>query len=484
MTSAKKRDLVGLFAALAVFAISRLAYDRAGVQFETAYIFGWQAIDPLLLRTDLWRSLFYLHTQPPLWNLFLGLGLRAFPDPQVFNEVFNALYYALAASLVVLLYWLGLYLGLPRGWAAAAAALFIVSPAAALYENSFSYAYPLVAWLALAALFLYQFALTRRALWGALFFCALTGVALLWSFFHLVWVLGAAAFLLFAWDEKKKVLLAALPVLTLVAWYGKNAVLVGDFAASTWGGMNLSRVATFRYPEAERKRLVKQGYLSPFALIPPFRNAKVYLKLLPRTPATGIPVLDNAETSLGTRNQHHLVYAEAGRYYLKDALRLIVREPGVYARSLLQSAYIYFHSATDYEFVEGNLKRLAAFDRFWNRAFYWQMQSGETAGERLNRLSAAHFGWGILAAFALALGGGIDFLRAARARLREPRSLLVLFMVYNILYATAVGIAMEIGENNRFRFTIDPFILLLMFFTARRLFAFWRGRLTSSQAGE
>ncbi len=41
---------------------------------------AWQALDTDLLRNDLLTSLFYLHTQPPLFNLFAGMIIKVFSD--------------------------------------------------------------------------------------------------------------------------------------------------------------------------------------------------------------------------------------------------------------------------------------------------------------------------------------------------------------------------------------------------------------------
>jgi hypothetical protein len=49
-------------------------------------------------------------------------------------------------------------------------------------------------------------------------------------------------------------------------------------------------------------------------------------------------------------------------------------------------------------------------------------------------------------------------------------------MAYNILFVTLIGVTMEIGENNRFRFTIDPFLLLLFVFEIRKLMAVVRDK--------
>ena len=38
----------------------------------------------------------------------------------------------------------------------------------------------------------------------------------------------------------------------------------------------------------------------------------------------------------------------------------------------------------------------------------------------------------------------------------------VLFLCFNIIYVALVGNCFEVGENNRFRFEIDPFLLILL----------------------
>src|SRR2546423_2703400 len=67
-------------AALAiVFVTSRGLCRLAGVRYDAGGIAGqrtfWQIADPQLLRSDLLRTTFYLHTQPPLFNLTVGAVL-------------------------------------------------------------------------------------------------------------------------------------------------------------------------------------------------------------------------------------------------------------------------------------------------------------------------------------------------------------------------------------------------------------------------
>ena len=65
-----------------LFFVSRVAYAKfLNVAFDaTPLAYYVQYLDPRLLQEDLLRSLLNLHSQPPAFNLFLGLVLKAFPQ--------------------------------------------------------------------------------------------------------------------------------------------------------------------------------------------------------------------------------------------------------------------------------------------------------------------------------------------------------------------------------------------------------------------
>jgi len=70
-----------LFGLVALFIVSRVLLAATMGKLDTnPLLYYWQYADPKLLREDLLRTVFYLHSQPPLYNLFLGLGLKLFPQ--------------------------------------------------------------------------------------------------------------------------------------------------------------------------------------------------------------------------------------------------------------------------------------------------------------------------------------------------------------------------------------------------------------------
>jgi hypothetical protein len=261
-----------------------------------------------------------------------------------------------------------------------------------------------------------------------------------------------------------------LALILVLTWYGKNAIVFGSFTASSWGGMNLSKIVTLKIPGEARRAWIKEGIISELGRFPPFRSPDTYLEYFPDTPVTGVPLLDEIEYSTNFPNYHHLVYVEASRQTMKDSLHMIAQAPGQYARALIQSAYIYFHSASDYEHVFDIRQPIDALDTVWNRLFYGQWQKGETFSDLGSSTLPEHVAWWLVVGFLIAILGTPVYLWKNRASiLFSPRLLLVLFMFWNIFFVSIASIMLDIGENNRFRFAIDPLILWLSIFFAARL---------------
>ncbi len=451
------------------FLVSRAFYAWAGVRFDgDTYYLGWQFIDPYLLKHDLWRSLFYLHSQPPLLNLFTGLGLQLFP--QSYSQVFHGFFLMGGLLLTLAIYFLGQKLGLPDFLCLLLAGWFAVSPATIVYENWYAYAYPLTVALAAAGVFLARYIANPKPIDGVLFSLALAGMALTWGLFHLVWLVGCFALVVFVFRGRPRKWLPLLPALLLVlGWYAKNEILYGSFTASSWGGMNLSKIATLDIPEDTRERWAKEGLVSDLAPLAPFRSPEKYLDYFPDTPITGIPLLDQESYSTGFPNYHSLVHVAASRQTFSDAIRMIRLVPRHYALNVLRATYIFFHSASDYEHVYWIRQPVDGLDTLWNRVFYWQWDKDEGFVVMGSSFAPGHVAWALPIAFVLAFAGSLKYLWDRRTSLTETQPALVLFMLWNILFVSAASLLLDIGENNRFRFVIDPFLLLLCAFVVREI---------------
>ena len=92
-------------AMVGAYAISRVLYAMGGVEFDIKTIsYSWQIIDPELLQSRPLESLWYCHSQPPLFNAFLAFGLKVPIAPELF---FHACYLAMGVGSLFLCFDLG-----------------------------------------------------------------------------------------------------------------------------------------------------------------------------------------------------------------------------------------------------------------------------------------------------------------------------------------------------------------------------------------
>ncbi len=471
-----RRTLLLLLAAMLV--VRGIAY-AAGVGFWDMGLTAWQLLPTHLLRDDLWRSVWYLHSQPPLFNLLTGVLLKIAPSEAAFTILARLLYLGVGILMIVLLFRLLLRLDVPLPLAGVVAGGFAIAPATILFENLYTYDYLSAVLLVVAAYTLHRYASDHAPRDGVLFFAALAGVCLMRSLYHLAWLLVVVALVwwLLPRVRRRTLYVAALPVLLVAAVYGKNLLVFGSFGASSWLGMNVWRIASFGMPRSAREQLVQQGVLSPVAQEPAFRPLAIYASLLPATPPTGIPALDEPGDATHP-NLNHLAYRQIAQHYLHDSLTLLRQQPQHYREGLLAAATFYFYPPSDFYFFyyQRNRAALGPYDRFVNRYlllqrnYHDEQQRGVFHAQLLARTKPRLPTVAVLHDVSLTLLVLLPLLVAYGTVLVghewrhagvTPQVVLLLFILLTIAYTTVLGNLLEVGENNRFRFTIDPLYTLL-----------------------
>ena len=305
---------------LAAFVVSRILYWRAGLRFDASPVDNyWQYIDPVLMKTRLLESLFYLHMQPPGFNLAIGLVVKLFPVS--YGTVLQIIYLILGAAIALCLLHLMTLFHVCAQLAALLTALFIVNPGCVLYENFAIYEYPIAFLLLAAAIALFRLCQSPNVLRSLSFFGILFGLAMIRNIFHILFILLIAAALGFHLPKARRIVLAgAVPVLVLMlALQTKNWVLFRSFTTSTWAGMATGVVTTFQLTPEETSRLIRQGVISPIAAFQPFSALPLYAPFLRPVPPSGIPVLDQTETSTGHPNYNNPAYLQAHEMYFDNA---------------------------------------------------------------------------------------------------------------------------------------------------------------------
>ncbi len=443
----------------AMLVVRGIAYN-AGVRFWDTRGFLWQLLPDHLLRDDLWRSVWYLHSQPPLFNLLTALLLKIAPSEAAFSIIAQLLYLGAGILMIVLLFRLLLRLEVSLWLAGIVVGGFAIAPATILYENFYMYDYLVALLMVVAAYTLHRYASDHAPRDGMLFFAALASVCLMRSLYHLAWLLLLLALVwwLLPRVRRRTLYVVALPVLLVAAVYGKNLLVFGNFVSSSWLGMNVWRIASFGLPPDEREQLVQQGVLSPVAQVPAFSQLAIYEPLLPATHPTGIPALDEPGNAISP-NFNHLAYRQIAQHYLHDSLTLLQTQPQYYCTGLLTAVKIYFRPASDsYIFYYGHPDSIATYDRFVNR--YLLLQRTDS---RLPPATVLHdISLTLLVLLPLLVAYGTVLLwHEWRHAGVTPQVVLLLFILLTIAYTTVLGNLLEVGENNRFRFTIDPLYTIL-----------------------
>lgn len=457
---------------LAGYAASRFFYDSLGLQLDDSSLaYFWQYQDTVQLRDHLFDALYYQHTQPPLYNLYLAIGLRA-PSPEAF-------FHATSIGFGLLLH-LGLFalmrrLGVRAWLAVLGAVLFAWSPASILCELWVFYTYPVAALVVASAVALHR-ALTReRAAAIAFAFLVIAIVILTRSLFHLVWMTGAALLVvLFARRRWRAVAAIALPFLLATSLYVKNWVVFGRFEASTWLGFSVSRLITTRAPRPLLAEMLERREVSRLAFTLPWWPLERYPRELRELPPDlpPVPVLTEARRANGNPNFNHGAYIGIARTFLEDAKAVHARDPSIWRQSTRDAWRIHFLPIHDYTFFHRSRRdagpRMRAIERFYERISGSGFADWDWDEPFPPIEERPGWGWAAMIGFAVLFA----LVYAWRRRAARARAATLIFCAATIVFVAVVGNSLELGENQRFRFLSEPLSVALVFFLFDRVLAF------------
>lgn len=446
-----------------VFVVSRVIFYLAGVRFDTTPLFGIQLIDPILLKEKLFQSLFYLHGQPPLFNLFVGVILKLFPES--FSVVFHGLYMLAGYFIALGFYTLQRRLNIKETLAAAFTCFFIINPACILYENWLMYTYFILGVIIWSAVFLHRYISHHQTNDILVFFILTASLVLTYSSYHLVWFLFLWCMLLvFVRGRRKQIITAAIiPLMIIAALYVKNLIMFGSFTTSkTWMAFNLLEMSAKNVPSKTIDQLFREGKI------------KTYDPFIP--PKTGVQILDDIiKPSTGELNWHSqqsLINADTDIYNAKFFLK---HYPQIYLDSVTRAYQIYFFPGpTDVTFH--NRPPIEFYENIYNFMF-WHLNSINNQTlykENLllwskfdtltwDDLSLNLYAMVVIFYLGLFLAGFIwIYLEYKRSNRNLAFILTLLFMLLNIFYISVGNNFFAWIGSNRYRFVVEPFYLTIL----------------------
>jgi len=458
-------------AIVGVFVVSRVVAYAVGLRFDDRLLHdAYQLLDVRLLQDDPIGSIFYLHSQPPLFNVFTALVVRL-PDSFV-NTTLMLLWHAAGLATALVLYATMCRLGV-RAWLAAGfVCVFVLMPETLLVESWFFYTQLEMLGLALILWGLARFASSRSTTDGLIFTVSLGALVLLRSSFH---VLLMVLLIVIVWRQlritpRKLAAIAAVPLILVGAWSVKNVAVFDSWSNSSWIGMNLSYVAHAGVTERRCHELVAEHAISPIACVRAFSRPSAYTARFPHPHRYGVAATDSLFKSTAKPNYNASLYLDVAKQYQHDAIDLL-RDGGLGALTRAEAAAYTVWAEPGDDLLQ--LRRARApiggyadwFDRLvllrpvatgWNDPARFTADAGAfPVGDALGSIS-----YTLLALFVLAIYGGAAGWRRGRRGNPVLDCVCVAGLVL-IGYSVVIGNALDYRENNRFRVETAPVVLVL-----------------------
>lgn len=467
------------------------AVVATGQRFNTAYLnFGWQLIPWDILSSDPIRSTWYLHIQPPMWNLLLGSSAWVSPVSDALTlQIVMAGFGILAAGSAAEL---ARTLGFNRRGAVVVASVACLNPE--VLKGAFEPTYE----LAIGSLLLVTLLLIsrlgevdtrgpRRVLLALA--CVATAVSMTRSLYHPVWTVAILVIALVATRTRiswrTTAVVFAVPLVVMGSWMIKNDVVFGRATMSSWFGMNLQRAVIPVLDLDDLEAMHADGEVSDIAMIGPFGKYALYEGAVEPCVAkhshraVSEPTRTTDEWSPNFNYECYLpIFDRAGR----DAWAVARRHPGVWLEgrlwSLRSTDAVATTPAQSSSIVMRSLDRVFS----WARLDYSGVLSTRGWGTPIyGQLTApVDFGLVLIPVYGIVVLAGLSsFVRAIRRRNLTSAGASVLAASVTVVFTVGVGAIAELGEQARFRTMTDPLTVVVAAVVLKNLWS--RGKRRRSE---
>ena len=452
------------YAGLALlFLLSRLIAYSSGLSFDLGPLaWAWQIIDPVLLKNDLYRSLWFNVAQPPLFNLLLGLTIQLGGSGYA---ILFALVYLSLGFLVVLFFYLLLkvYIGRHAFWPSA---LWAISPAMIAIEQVLFYDLPSLFLLLGTFVLIYKFEKQPRTILFLGACAGLSSLALIRSLFHPALIVCLMILLFFSTTYSRNGLITLLfwSILLIIIPL-KNGILYSSWGTSSWFGMNLAKIALNGYSSDDLRSFAKTHQLNEVISQPLFEDSAVYAGYFQSTiKPSGHEVSDRFYKRNRVKNLHHVAYVGLSKEYLNASTQIIKDKPQNYMKSVAIAFGKYHYPVDELSgYSERNERLMSPYQNGYHALVLFQPKAWM---ELLFGPSDQNPKWAKVAL--VPLGCTFMFFVACLSYLltvfknKNQISILISITATITLYLILAGNLLELGENMRFRLLAIPGIAIMI----------------------
>ncbi|MCI0416524.1 glycosyltransferase family 39 protein [bacterium] len=461
-----------------IYLASYLIGSLLGVRFVFEVIPAlWQYVDVEILHNDLAKGIYYLHSQPPLFNLFIGIVLKV--SSEFYPLLFWIIFQAIALGTLFLMANLMESFRISRWIILLVVALYALSPTFVVYSNYVFYTLPVAFLLLLSARLLLEYLSRGQTIWLHLCCWSLVVIMLTRATYHYFWyALVIATIALIRKRDRRRILQSSiLPLLVVLLWSAKNYSLVNNFGLSSWLGMNFARGwivtneklyergAFFNPQEAEN--LLRSGVVKAPWLIGPFQQPDAYRKIGYFHDTKEMhPAITSELKRNGLPNFNHSEYARISKDMLLSTIRVIREFPAHYLKRI-STAYM--------AFMQPGPGVSWTFTRFYD---FRKVLKYRDSLSHLFLARPEYYPSGVIPFNLLMIGFPILIFYGLCQSVKQTRSELEkAFFAYvsiTLISVTITCIAIELGENDRIRAETDPLTVILLGFLISSFRSDWK----------
>lgn len=453
-----------------VFILSRVIFTLKGGSFlATPLLFAKQYLDPLLLENDLLKSLLYLHSQPPLFNFFLGAILKVSPIPSISYEI---LFKTAGVLIPLLFYGILTSLGINSLVALIATIIFMLNPTLILYENLLYYTHFVALLVLLSIFFLLYWSIKKRFVYLFLFWTSLLCLGMIRSLYHPIFFLIVAVALALYLKRtgngqhlaRQFFLSSFILLIPMTSLCVKNVYLYEFFGTSSWKGMSMWIKAN-GYAQEKLEQLYHRGIISRQAVRAELKTFQPIHHFFEADDLEHIPCHHPADCnewrSSGKPNYNHSGYVYLSKQLWKDAVSLILHNPALFAFYTAGSYNLMLWHSSDsvHALFMNNMQIVKRLEKLY-RSLYFGFLGVES------KRSTQHMWWVrtimISAIFLFFYASTLMYMFREGDYKSLALSTVCLFCLLIHVYTLCTSSLIEFGENNRFRFPVDSAFLILI----------------------
>ena len=230
---------------IGIYILSRLGLYLLGIEPIAADLsHRWQLMKPNLLEKDLLGSLYYLHYQPPIWNLIFGIFVKILGTD--FIKLAHAIYLFnlfISAILIYYFYLICVFFKLTNKQIHITFLIyFVFSLSLLFYEAYLHYMHLVVLVFAQLTYFYLRFSENHSLKFEILIYFSALFLVFLWSAFSHPLFMFVIFFGIFLIKYKKNFLIFAIFTFCSMSLSIKNKIEFDLFANSSWIGLQLMQV--------------------------------------------------------------------------------------------------------------------------------------------------------------------------------------------------------------------------------------------------